>query len=172
MKKHNPLPTKPKNYNLMCKNNYNYHIRTSRRPIKNIWKNNRYLKSCFWGENVYFKESSSSIMITRNSNWSTEILWYGTGYTKGKVLSPLKHHTWGRLNCLFCLKLLRICFFFFLSSYDVPDSSVGEQLFMNISNFGVGKYCTAQKIWNFWLWSLWINPENLSIFLKSYFFFW
>ena len=42
------------------------------------------------GENVLFKESSPSIMVTRNPNWSTEILWYGTGYVKGKILSPLK----------------------------------------------------------------------------------
>jgi hypothetical protein len=29
-------------------------------------------------------------MVTRNPNWSTEILWYETGYTKGKMLSPPK----------------------------------------------------------------------------------
>ena len=49
----------------------------------------------FWhpvllGENVLFKESPPSIMVTRNPNWSTEILWYGTGYVKGNILSPLK----------------------------------------------------------------------------------
>jgi hypothetical protein len=27
----------------------------------------------------FFKESPPSIMVTRNPNWSTEILWYGTG---------------------------------------------------------------------------------------------
>jgi hypothetical protein len=29
-------------------------------------------------------------MVTRNPNWLTEILWYGIGYVKGKILSPLK----------------------------------------------------------------------------------
>jgi hypothetical protein len=53
-------------------------------------------KIYFWhlvllGEKVLFKESPPSIMVTRNPNWSTEILWYGTGYVKGKILSPLKH---------------------------------------------------------------------------------
>jgi len=37
-----------------------------------------------------FKESPPSIMVTRNPNWSTEILWYETDYAKGKILSPLK----------------------------------------------------------------------------------
>jgi hypothetical protein len=42
-------------------------------------------------ENVLFKESPPSIMVTRNPNWSSEILWLGIGYVKGKILSPLKH---------------------------------------------------------------------------------
>ena len=45
------------------------------------------------GENVLFKESPPSIMVTRNPNWSTEILWYGTGYAKGKMLLPPKRPT-------------------------------------------------------------------------------
>jgi hypothetical protein len=45
------------------------------------------------GEKVLFKESPPSIMVIRNPNWSTEILWYGTSYAKGKVLSPLKRPT-------------------------------------------------------------------------------
>jgi hypothetical protein len=44
----------------------------------------------FDGEWSLFKESPPSIMVTRNPNWSTEILWFGTGYVKGKILSPLK----------------------------------------------------------------------------------
>jgi hypothetical protein len=28
-------------------------------------------------------------MVTRNFNWSTEILWHETGYVKGKILSPI-----------------------------------------------------------------------------------
>jgi hypothetical protein len=41
-------------------------------------------------EIVLFKESPLSIMVTRNPNRSTEILWYEIGYVKGKILSPLK----------------------------------------------------------------------------------
>jgi hypothetical protein len=44
-------------------------------------------------ENVLFKESPPTIMVTRNPNWSTEILWYMTGYAKRKMLSPLKRPT-------------------------------------------------------------------------------
>ena len=47
----------------------------------------------FLGENVLFKESTPSIMITRNPNWSTEILWYKTDYAKEKMLSLLKRPT-------------------------------------------------------------------------------
>ena len=43
------------------------------------------------GEKVLFKESPPSIMVTRNTNWSIEILWFRTGYIKGNILSPLKH---------------------------------------------------------------------------------
>ena len=50
---------------------------------------NRYLASCFLGEKVLFNESPPSIMVTRNPNWSTEILWYGIDYAKGNMLSPL-----------------------------------------------------------------------------------
>jgi len=86
-------------------------------------------------------------MVTTNPNWSTEILWYKTGYAKGKMLLPLKHPIYGRLHCWFCLKLLRICssfpfFLFFLScswlwrQWTIPT---------NISNSGVGKYRTNPK---------------------------
>ena len=44
----------------------------------------------FLGEKVLFEESPPSIMVTRNPNWSTEILWLEIGYIKGKILSPLK----------------------------------------------------------------------------------
>jgi hypothetical protein len=43
-------------------------------------------------ENVLFKESPPNIMVTRKLNWSTEILWFETGYVKEKILSPLKCH--------------------------------------------------------------------------------
>jgi len=41
-------------------------------------------------ENVLFEESPPSITVTRNPNWSSEILWLGIGYVKEKILSPLK----------------------------------------------------------------------------------
>jgi hypothetical protein len=53
-------------------------------------KKNRFLASCSFMNKVLFKESPPSIMVPRNPNWSTEILWYGTSYVKGKILSPLK----------------------------------------------------------------------------------
>jgi hypothetical protein len=42
------------------------------------------------GKNILLEESPPSIMVTRNLNWSTEILWLGIGYVKGKILLPLK----------------------------------------------------------------------------------
>ena len=54
-------------------------------------KKNRFLTSCSFRGKVLFKESPPSIMVTRNPNWSIEILWYGTGYVKGNILSPFKH---------------------------------------------------------------------------------
>ena len=76
----------------------------------------------FWhlvllGENILSKESPPSIMVTRNPNWSTEILWYGTGYVKGKIISPLKRSAWGRLHCWFCLKLLNFLLVYVLMIY-------------------------------------------------------
>jgi hypothetical protein len=47
----------------------------------------------FLGEKVLFKESPPSIMVTRNLDRSTEILWYGTGYAKEKMLSPFTRPT-------------------------------------------------------------------------------
>jgi hypothetical protein len=99
------------------------------------------------GKNVLFKESPPSIMVTRNPNWSTEILWYGTGYAKGKILSPPKRPTWGRLHCWFCLKLLRICSHFSLFLFFLSCSWLLRQWTIptNISNSGVGKYRTNPK---------------------------
>jgi len=47
-------------------------------------------------------------MVTRNPNWSIEILWYGTGYVKGKILHPL--NVLPEADCIadFYLKLLNI----------------------------------------------------------------
>jgi hypothetical protein len=86
-------------------------------------------------------------MVTRNSNWSTEILWYKTGYAKGKMLSPPKHPTWGRLHCWFCLKLLKNLFSFSLFLFFLSCSWLWYQWTIptNIYNSGVGKYRTNPK---------------------------
>jgi hypothetical protein len=97
------------------------------------------------GEKVLFKESPPSIMITRKPDWSTEILWYGTCYVKGKILSPLKLSAWGRLHCWFYLKLLNIYSLMLWFVYNIPDSGASEYLISNISNFGVGKNSTTNN---------------------------
>jgi len=53
----------------------------------------------FLGKKVLSKESLPSITVTRNPNWSAEILWLGIGYVKKKILSPLKRSAWDRLHC-------------------------------------------------------------------------
>jgi hypothetical protein len=92
---------------------YSCHTRTSRRPFKNYhWIGKRtdiWYLVLLGKKKVLFKESPPNIMVTRNHNWSTEILWYETGYAKGKILSPLKRPTWDKLHCWFCLKLLKVC---------------------------------------------------------------
>jgi hypothetical protein len=109
------------------------HTRTSWRPIKNLsWKKNKYLVSCSLRGTVLFKESSPNVMVIRNPNWSIKILWHGTGYAKGKILSPLKSPTWGRLHCRFCLKLLRICFpllFFFTMFLILASMNIHLRIF-------------------------------------------
>jgi hypothetical protein len=113
---------------------------------KILRKKNRILASCSFRRNVLFKESPPSIMVTTNPNWSTEILWFGTGYVKGKILSPLKRSAWGRLHCWFCLKLLNIySLMLWWFVYNIPDSGVSEYLTTNNSNSGVGKYYVAIK---------------------------
>jgi len=66
-----------------------------------------------------FKESSSSIMITTNLNWSTEILWYETGYSKEKMLSPLERPTLRQAALLVLSKIAKnlFPFFFFILSF-------------------------------------------------------
>ena len=71
-------------------------------------------------------------MVTRNPNQLTEILWYEIGYVKGKMLSPLKSYTRGRLHCWFCLKLLKICSSVFYSSYHVPDSEPSKYVILRV----------------------------------------
>jgi hypothetical protein len=129
------------------------HTWTSRRPIKNyhsIGKKKDIWHLVLLGENVLFKESPPSIMVTRNPNWSTEILWYGTGYTKEKMLSSPKRPTWGRLHCWFCLKLLKNLFFFFPFLFFLSCSWLWHQWTIptNNSNSGVGKYRTNPKKYN------------------------
>jgi len=93
------------------------------------------------------KESSPSIMVTRNPNRSIEILWYKTGYAKRKILSPLKRPTWGRLRCWFYFILLRICspLLFFCSSYHVSDSSVSEQYLQIFPTLALVNIAQIQK---------------------------
>jgi len=113
-----------------------------------LWlgKKNRFLASCSFRKKVLFKESPPNIMVTRNPNWSTEILWYGIGYVKGKILSPLKRSAWGRLHCWFCLKLLNIYWFMlWWFTCNIPDSGASEYSTTNNSNSGVGKYYVAIK---------------------------
>jgi hypothetical protein len=114
---------------------------------------------------VFFKESPPSIMVTRNPNWSTEILWYGTGYPKGKMLSPPKRPNWGRLHCWFCLKLLRICspFPFFYYSFHVPDSSVSEQFLRIFPTLALENIAQIQKNMIF------LTLGSVNIFAKNEF---
>jgi hypothetical protein len=120
------------------------HTRTSRWPIKNyrlIGKKKKYLHLVLLGEKVLFKESPPSIMVTRNPDWSTEILWYVIGYTKGNILSPLKHPAWGRLHYWFCHKLLTFCWFMLCwFAFNIPDSGANEYSTTDTSNSGIGKY--------------------------------
>jgi hypothetical protein len=116
-------------------------------------------------ENVLFKESLPSIMVTRNPNWSIEILWYGIGYAKEKMLSPPKRPTWGRLHCWFSLKLLKNLFFFFLFLFFLSCSWLWRQWTIptNIFNSGVGKYRTNPKI------TILLTLASVNIFTKNKF---
>jgi hypothetical protein len=67
-------------------------IAAALKKIINCGKRTDFWHLVLLGKVVLFEESSPSIMVTRNPNWSTEILWFGTGYVKGKILSPLKHY--------------------------------------------------------------------------------
>jgi hypothetical protein len=96
--------------------NYRCHTWIARRLIKKkswLRKKTYIWHLVFLEENILFKESPPNIMVTRNPNWSTKILWYKICYVKGKTLSPTKRPTWGRLHCWFCLKLLKNLFSFF-----------------------------------------------------------
>jgi hypothetical protein len=115
------------------------------KTLKSLEKN-RFLASCSFRKKVLFKESPPSIMVTRNPNWSTEILWFGTGYVKGKILSPLKRSAWGRLHCWFCLKLLHIySLMLWWFVYNIPDSGASEYSIANNSNSGIGKNSTPNN---------------------------
>jgi hypothetical protein len=89
----------------------------------------------FWWRMVLFKESSPSIMVTRNPNWSTKILWYETVYVKGKILSLLKRPARDTLHCWFCFKLLEVCWFMlWWFDCNIPNSSVNEYSTIYTSN--------------------------------------
>jgi len=121
-------------------------IAAALKKIINCGKRTDFWHLVLLGKVVLFEESSPSIMVTRNPNWSTEILWFGTGYVKGKILSPLKHYAWGRLHCWFCLKLLNIYslkLWWFV--YNIPDSGASEYSIANNSNSGIGKNSTPNN---------------------------
>ena len=121
-----------------------------------------------------FKESLPSITVTRNPNWSTDILWSETGYVKGKILSLLKRPAWGRLHCWFCLKLLKKIYWFilWLFVWNIPDSGASEYSTTDISNSGVGKYYVGIKI-NKFKSSFFLFPTLASVNkqIKSIYFF-
>jgi hypothetical protein len=143
---------------------------------------------------IFFFGERSSSRSCHLVLWLLETLtgqqrFYGTElvtcYMKGKILSPLKCYTWGKLHYWFCLKLLRISSPFFFS-YNVPDYGVNEHLPTNISYSGVGKYCTNLKgvifltltpVNKFKKFRFLIEEEtiflclSLSLFLFLYFFF-
>jgi len=104
-------------------------------------------------------------MVTRNRNWSTKILWYKTGYAKGKMLSPPKHPTWGRLHCWFSLKLLKNLFSFSLFLFFLSCSWLWYQwtIPMNIYNSSVGKYRTNPKN------TILLTLASVNIFAKNAF---
>ena len=123
-----------------------------------LWKKKRFLASYSFRKKILFEESLPSIMVSRNLNWSTEILWYRTGYVKGKILSPLKCPAWDRLHCWFCLKLLNIySLMLWWFVYNIHDSSASEYSILNKSNSSVGKNSTTNNSnsgvgKNLWLW--------------------
>ena len=141
----------------MCKNKFIWFVysltpecrarhRGGLKIILDYGKRTDFLSSDSFRKKVLFKESPPSIMVTRNPNWSTEILWYGTGYVKGKILSPLKRSAWGRLHCWFCLKLLTIYWFMlWWFTCNIPVSGASEYSTTDNSNSGVGKYHVAIK---------------------------
>ena len=123
-------------------------VRTWHRDdLKKFNENNKFLTSCFFGgKKVLFKESPPNIMVTRNFNQSTEILWYETGYAKVKILSPLKRPAWGRLYCWICFKLLEVCWLMlWWSTCNILDSDVSEYSTTDIFNSDVGKYYVEKK---------------------------
>jgi len=118
-----------------------------RSGLKNFaWKEMDFWHPIIWWGMILFKESPPSIMVTRNPNWSSEILWFGTGYVKGKILSPLKRSAWDRLHCWFCLKLLNIYYFMlWWFVYNILDSVASEYSTTDTSNSSVGKYYVVIK---------------------------
>jgi len=113
---------------------------TSRRFINIYMERTDFWHLVLLRKNILYKESPPSITVTRNPNWSSEILWLGIGYVKGKILSPLKRSVWGRLHCWFCLKLLSIySLMLWWFVYNILDSGASEYSSSNNSNFCVGK---------------------------------
>jgi len=125
-------------------------------PLKNYLDNEK--RTDIWHLVLWVKRSCS-----RSRHlvlWSLETLtgqqkFYGTELVtqKGKMLSPPKRPTWGRLFCWFCLKLLRICspFPFFYSPFNFPDSGVSEQFLRIFQTLALVNIAQIQKIWYSWL---------------------
>jgi hypothetical protein len=67
---------------------------------------------------------------------------YGTGLIVAREgIDTLTHPTWDKLNCWFCLKLLKICWFMlWWFTCNIPDFDANEYSIKDISNSAVGKY--------------------------------
>jgi hypothetical protein len=56
-----------------------------------LWKKNSFLASCsFRGKRSCLRSRYLVLWSLGTLTWSTDILWCGIGYVKGKILSPLK----------------------------------------------------------------------------------
>jgi hypothetical protein len=126
---------------------------------------------------VLFKESPPNIMVTRNPNWSTYILWFETSYVKRKILSPFKRFSRGRLHCWFCLKLLNVySFLLWWFSYNIHDSGASEYSTTDTFNSDVGKYYVVIKQNKFksiflFMTLVSMNKKNLILCIHIFFIF-
>jgi hypothetical protein len=114
---------------------------------------------------------SPSIIVTKNPNWSTNILWFGTSYAKEKILSLFKCPTRDKLHYWFCLKLLRVCWIMlWWSTCNILDSSASEYSTTNTFNSDIDKCYVTQKNMVFLTPTL-VNKPVKWIERKAYIFF-